>query len=132
MSETSVGSHLEQSFDIFSEFGLEDVRGHLKIFAFLVISLSVKEPTGNSVSFRFGNNFGDGISLLFSEFSGSKFGVDSEDFADVEAKTSSNSLDFIEGVRYSSLTIDVGVENTVNMLEVVFCVFDNQRHLGCG
>ena len=50
VSETSVGSDLEQSFDVFSEFGLQDVGGNLEVFAFLEIALSVEEPSGDSVS----------------------------------------------------------------------------------
>ena len=52
MSETTVTSDLEQSFDVFSELGLEDVRGDLKILSLLEISLSIEEPSGHAVSFR--------------------------------------------------------------------------------
>jgi hypothetical protein len=64
--------------------------------------------------------------LSLREFSGSELGVESENFADEESEPSANSLDFIEGKRDSSLTINVGVEDTVNVLEVVFSVFDDE------
>lgn len=124
--ETSVGFHLEESLDIFSEFGFEDVGGHLEIFAFLVISLPVEEPTGDAVSFGFSDDLGDSIGLFFLKFSSSKFGVNSEDFADVEAESSADSLDFIKGVGDGPLSIDVSVEDTVDMLKVVLCVFDHE------
>ena len=52
MSETTVTSDLEQSFNIFSELGLKNVGGDLKILSLLEISLSIEEPSGHSVSFR--------------------------------------------------------------------------------
>ena len=52
MPEATVAPDLEQPFDIFSEFGLQDVGGDLKVLSFLVVSLSVEEPSGDAVSFR--------------------------------------------------------------------------------
>ena len=132
VSETSVRSHLEESFDIFSQLGFQDVGGHLEVFAFFVVALSVEEPTRNAMAFGFSNYLGNSVSLLFGKFSSSEVRVDSEDFADEVTETSSDSLDFVEGEGDSSFAVNVGVQDTVNMLEVVFCVFDNQRHLGCG
>ena len=92
VSETSVASDLEQSLDIFSQFSLEDVGSHLEILSFLVISLSVEEPSGYSVSFRIVDNISNGIALRFSELSCSESGVESEDLADEESESSANSL----------------------------------------
>jgi hypothetical protein len=52
VSETTVASDLEESLDVLSELGLEDVGGHLKVLSFLVISLSIEEPSRYSVSLR--------------------------------------------------------------------------------
>lgn len=51
VSQTSVTSDFEESFNVFSEFGLEDVRSHLEILSFSVVSLPVEEPSGNTVTF---------------------------------------------------------------------------------
>lgn len=128
MSETTVGPDFEEPFDVFSEFGFEDVGGHLQVLAFFVVALSVEEPSGDTVSFGLVNELGDGVALRFSEFTGSKLGVDSEDFADEEAEASADTLDLIKGEGDSPLTVDVGVEDTVNVLEVVLCVFDDEGH----
>ena len=128
MPETSVGSDLEESLNILSELGIEDVGGHLEILAFLVVSLSVEEPSGDSVSFWLSNDFSDGVSLLLRELTSSELGVDSEDLADIEGPTSADTLDSVEGIGDSPLSINVGVEDTMNVLEVVFWVFDDQRH----
>jgi hypothetical protein len=64
--------------------------------------------------------------LSFSHLSGSESWVDSEYFADKETESSSDSLDFIQCIWNGSLAIDVGVENTMNVLEVTISVFDNE------
>jgi hypothetical protein len=64
--------------------------------------------------------------LSLSEFTSSKLGIESENFADQESESSTNSLDFIKGKRDSSLTVDVSVEDTVNVLEGVLSVFDDE------
>lgn len=125
MSQTSVAPNLEEPLNIFSEFGLENVGGHLQVFAFLIITLSVEEPSRDTVSFGFIDKFSNGIALSFGEFSCSKFGVKSEDFADEESEASSNTFDLIEGEGDGSLAVDVGVEDTVNVFEVVLRVFDD-------
>lgn len=126
--ETPVGPHLEQPLDVLSELGFQDVGGHLDVLALLVVALPVEEPSGNAVAFGFGNELGDGVALGFSELTGSELGVDPQDFADEEAEASADSLDFIEGEGDGALSVDVGVEDTVNVLEVVLSVFDDQRH----
>ena len=126
VSETSVTSDFEESFDVFSQLGFKNVGCNLKVLSFFVVSLSVEEPSGYSVSFRFVDEFGDGVGLSFVEFSGSEFRVDSENFADEEAKSSSDTFDFIESEGDSSLSIDVGVENTMNVFEVVLGVLNDQ------
>ena len=126
VSATLVTSDFEHSFDVFSELGFEDVGGDLEILSFLVISISVQEPLGNSVTFWISDDVGDGIALLFAEDSGSDSGIDSEDFTDEEAKPSSDSLDLFEGEWDGSLSIDVGVEDTMDVLEVVLSVVYDQ------
>jgi hypothetical protein len=126
VSNTLVTSDFVQSFDVFSQFGLEDVRSDLEIFAFFVISLSVQEPSGDSVSFGIVNDVGNTVALSFSEFTGSDGWVDSQNFADEESKSSADTFDFVKSVGYGSFTIDVGVQNTMNMFEVVLSVFNDE------
>jgi len=51
VSKTTIASDLEQSFNILSEFGLKYVRSNLKVLSFLEISLSIEEPSRDTVSF---------------------------------------------------------------------------------
>jgi len=126
VSNTLVTSHLVQSFDVFSEFGLKDVRSDLEVLSFLVILLSVEEPSWDSVSFWIVDDVGNTITLGFGQLSGSESWVDSEDFTNEETKSSSNTFNFIKSIRNGSLTIDVGVKNTMNVLEVSISVFNNE------
>jgi hypothetical protein len=98
----------------------------LEVLSFLVIFLSVEEPSWDSVSFWVIDDVGDTITLGFGQLSSSKSWVDSEDFADKESKSSSDTFNFIESIRNGSLTIDVGVEDTMNVLEISICVFNDQ------
>ena len=126
VSDTFVTSDLVQSFDVFSQFGLKDVGGDLKIFTFFVISLSVQKPSGNSMSLRIVNDVGNTIALSFSEFTGSDCWIDSQNFADKESESSSDTFNFIKSIRNGSLAINIGVEDTMNMLEVVLGVLYDQ------
>ena len=125
MPETSVSSDLEQSFYIFSQFCFKHVGCHLKVFAFFVISESVKEPSGYSMTFRIVDDVSNSVTLFFVELTCSDSWIDSENFTDKEAKPSSNSFDFLEGKRDSSLAINVGVEDTMDVFEVGICVFNH-------
>ena len=78
------------------------------------------------MSFWVIDNVSDTVTLGFSQLSGSESWVDSEDFTDKETESSSDTLNFIQCVWNGSLTIDVGVENTMNMLEVTISVFNDE------
>jgi hypothetical protein len=126
VSETSVASDLEETLDILSEFGFKDVGGDLEVLALLVVALSVKEPFGDTVAFGISDEVSNSIALGLSELTGSELGVKSEDLADEEAETSTNSLDLVKSEGDSALAIDVGVEDTMDVFEGVLSVFDDQ------
>jgi hypothetical protein len=126
VSDTLVTSDLVQSFDVFSEFGFENVGSDLKVLSFLVIFLSVEEPSWNTVSFWIVDDVGNTITLGFGQLSGSESWIDSENFADKESKSSSNTFNFIKSIRNGSFTINIGVEDTMNVLEVSIGVFNNE------
>lgn len=126
--DTAVRSDLEESLNVLPQFGLQHVGCHLQVLAFSVVALPVEEPSRDSVSLGFVDEFSDGIALSFGEFSGSELGVESEDFADEESEASTDTLDLVKCEGDSSLSVNVGVEDTVNVLEVVLGVLDDQRH----
>ena len=127
--ETAVGPHLEEPFNVFSELGFKDVGGHLQVLAFLVIADPVKEPPGHTLSFGVVDEVGDFVALLLVELTGSDPRVDPEDLADQEPKSPSHTLNLLECVGHGPLAVDVGVQDTVDVLEVGLGVLDDQRHL---
>ena len=128
--QTSVAPDLEQPLDIFSELGLEDVGGDLQVLALLVVPLPVQEPSGDAVALGISNQAGNGIALSLSQLSGSELGVESEDLADEESEATANSLDLVEGEGDGALSVDVCIEDTVDVLEGVLSVLYDQRHCG--
>jgi hypothetical protein len=126
MSATLVTSDFEHSFDVLSEFGFEDIGGDLQVLSFLVILVSVEEPLGDTVSFRIGDDASNSVALLLTQNTGSDSGIDSQDFTDKEAKPSSHSLNLFKGEWDSPLSVDVGVEDTMDVLERVLSVVYDQ------
>ena len=78
------------------------------------------------MTFRVVDDVGNAVTLLFVEFACSDSRVDAEDFADEEAEASADSLDLLEGEGNSPLAVNVGIEDTVDVLEVGIRVFDDQ------
>jgi hypothetical protein len=98
----------------------------LKILSFLVIFLSVEEPSWDTVSFWIVDNVGNTVALSFGKFTSSESWIDSEDFTDKESKSSSNTFNFIKSIRNGSFTINIGVKNTMNVLKVSISVLNDE------
>jgi hypothetical protein len=82
------------------------------------------------VALGISNQAGNGIALSLSQLSGSELGVESEDLADEESEATANSLDLVEGEGDGALSVDVCIEDTVDVLEGVLSVLYDQRHCG--
>jgi hypothetical protein len=78
------------------------------------------------VTFGVVDQIGNGVALSLSEFSGSQFWIESEDLADEESKPSSHTFNFVKCEGDGPLTVDVGVEDTMNVFECILSVFDDQ------
>jgi hypothetical protein len=68
------------------------------------------------------------VALSFSQLTGSESGINSQNLANEESESSSHSLYLIESIWNGSFTIDVCIENTMNVLKSVISVLDDQRH----
>ena len=77
------------------------------------------------MSFGVSDYIGDGVSLFLSEDSWPDSRVDSEDFANEEAEPSADSFDLLKSEGYCPLSVDVGIQNTMDVLEVVLGVVDD-------
>jgi hypothetical protein len=81
------------------------------------------------VSFGIVDDTGDGITLGLVKFTGSESGIESQNFTDEEAESSSDSFNFIESEGDGSFTVDIGVEDTMDVFKSVLSVLDYQRHV---
>merc|ERR1719431_787020 len=110
---------LLQTLEVLTKLVVEDVGHHLGSLAVLDVALPVKEPIGDLVLAGVLHDGDQLLNLLLVEFSGSpalgKIGI-----------TTTNTLDGGEGEHDARLSVDVGIQNTKNVLEVGR---NNQRHL---
>ena len=128
MSYTFVASDFIQSFNVFSQLSFKNVRSHLQILSLLVILLSVQKPSWNAMSFWVTDDVRNTVALSLSQLTGSESGINSQNLANQESESSSHSLYLIESIWNGSFTIDVCIENTMNVLKSVISVLDDQRH----
>ena len=119
MSQTSVSSDLLQSFQIFSELGVDTVGDELRPGALADVSLSVKEPLGDVVVGGLGEDVVDLFDVCFNKLSSSLVEVDLGDLENEGGESSANTLDGADGEGSLALAIDVGVLNTENVGELL-------------
>ena len=142
VTQTTVGPDLLESLKILTELVVKDVGHDLGGLAVLGVALPVEEPvrdlvltgvlkrrdrTDAIVTTRSHLDDGDQpLDLLLAQLSGPPVQGDVGLLQTDVGVTTSNSLDGGHGEHDARLTIDVGVENTKNVLEVWR---NNQRHL---
>ena len=119
MTETSVVTHLLQSFEILSEPGVDDVGNELRPGTVLNAVLSVEEPFGDAVFKGLGEDVGDFVHLGFSELSSARVDVDLGDLADQDGESSTYTLDDSDGEWHLVSSVDVGVQHSQNMSEIL-------------
>ena len=126
--QTPVALDLVHPLDVLPQLGLQHVGGHLHVLALLVVPDPVQEPPGHSVPLGVVDDTGDGVALFLGELAGPDSGVDPEHFADQEPVPAAHASDFLECEGHCALAINVGIQDTMDVLECVVGVFDDERH----
>ena len=72
MAQSAMQSHLTHSFEIFTEFSIDLVAGHLEIHTISRVFLSIQEPQWDIMFQRFSDHIRHLVDLLFSQLSGSE------------------------------------------------------------
>jgi len=121
-----MGADLLQALQVLTELVVQDVGQHLGGLAVLVVTLSVQEPVGDLVLTGILHDGDKLLNLFLSEFSSSPGQGDVGLLETQVGVTTSNTLDRGQGEHDAGLAINVGVENTKNVLEVWR---NHQRHL---
>merc|ERR1711974_74639 len=126
VTKTTVGSDLLQALDVLAQGHVEVVGKQLRVLAGLDVLLSVQEPVGDLELARVLDDGHGTLDLLVGELASTLVEVDIGLLADEVGKATANTLDGGEGEHHLVLAINVGVENTQNVLE--FLVLKHQRH----
>ncbi len=119
MSQTSVSSDLLQSFQIFSELGVDTVGDELRPGALANISLSVKEPLGDVVVGGLSEDVVDLFDVSFNKLTSSLVEIDLGNLEDEGGESSADTLDGTDGESSLALAVNVGVLNTENVSELL-------------
>jgi hypothetical protein len=118
VSETSVGTHSLQTLEILTELVVKLVDKKVRILAVDNISLSVEEPAGDLILSGVLDDGNNSLQLFDGELTSSLAEVDIGLLADQIGVTTTNTSDSGKSVHNLDLTIDVGRQQTQNVLEI--------------
>jgi len=127
VTQTTVSADLLQSLEILTQFVFQHVGRNLGEFAVFDVFLSVQEPIGDLVLTGVGHDGDQFLDLLFGEFSGTFGDVNVGLLQDNIGVSSTNTFDGGDGEHNLDPTIDIGIQDTQNMLKFLG---KNQRLLG--
>jgi hypothetical protein len=117
VTKTTVGPNLLHPLNIITQLGIEVLGKHLRVLSRLEILLPVKEPQWD---LKLTGILDDGHELfdfIGGEFSGAFVHVNLGLFANKVGETTSETFDFCEAKDHVTLSFNVGVEDTQNVLE---------------
>lgn len=126
VADTAVHVHLLHALKIFAELDVDVVGGEVLGLAGLDVALTVDEPGGDLVLEGIGDDVGDLLDFGGGEGAGAAVVVDAGLLADEEGEANTDTLDHAEGVGDLTLAVNVGVEETDDVGEVVG--LEVQRH----
>jgi len=118
VSQTAVGADLLEPLKIVTELGIHTVGKDLVVLAIDDIALPVEEPGGDLVLSRVLDDGDDTLKLFGGEFTSTLVQVDIGLLADKVGIATPDTLDLGQGVHDLLLSIDIGVEETQNELEI--------------
>merc|ERR1712170_164998 len=126
VSDTSVQPDFLHSFQIFSQFVGQSIRSQLGIFTVLDILLSIQKPGRDFEVFRVSHGGLDSFQFFGIDLTGSFVDIDFGFFQDQVGESSAHTLNGGQSVSDFDVTINVGVLDTENVLEVF--VVDDEGH----
>lgn len=117
MTNTTVSADLLQAFHIFTELVVKTVGQEMAVLAVLGVLLTVEEPIGDLVLAGVLHDGNDAFHVSSVHFTGALAHVDFSLAADQTSITTTATLDGSKGELDLLLTVNVGVEDTQNVLE---------------
>lgn len=118
VTQTTVSADLLQALKVLTELGVDTVGKDLRILAIDDIALTVKEPRWDLVGQRVLDDRDQALELFRGELTSPLLQIDIGLLADKVGVTATNTLDLSQGVDDLLLAVNVGVEQTQNVIEV--------------
>ena len=118
VTKTAVGTNFLQTFNIVTKLSIDVLCEDLHVFPGLEILLSVKEPKRDLKLSGVLDNCYKLFDFIGGKFSRSLVDIDLSLFADKVGESATKTLNFGHSENNISLTLNVSVENTKNVLEL--------------
>ena len=117
VSDTSVSSDLLQSLQVISQLGFQVVGQNVVVLTVNVVLLSVQEPGWDLVLGWVLHDGDNSLQLFLGQFTSTLVQVDISLLANQVRVSSTDTSDLGQSVHNLDSTIDVGVQQTQNVLE---------------
>jgi hypothetical protein len=129
VSETTVSADLLEALEILTELGVDTVGEDVGVLAIDDIALSVDEPGRDLVLGGVLEDGDDSLELFGGELTSALVQIDISLLADQVRVSATDTLDLGQGVHDLLLSVNIGVEETENELEVRL-LSRHERHDG--
>eukprot|EP01084_Bolivina_argentea_P263762 446556_1 len=129
VADTTMGTDLLHALQIVTELDVNGVGQDVLGLAGLGVTLTVQEPHGDLELGGVGKDVGDALELVGLEGTGAALGVDTSLLEDQVGETDTDTLDGAQGEGDLALTINVGVQETNDVLELANSHSDGS-HIG--
>ena len=126
VTETSVDACFFQSFKIVTKFGVKGSGDEMGTFTSGKIFLVVQHPAGYFKGGWVGDHGNHGFCFVFGQFTGTFVGINFSFFQDDVSESTTDTWDFSDGVQDFGVTVNVGIEDTEDVLE--FFGLHKRRH----
>jgi len=130
VAETAVCPNLLQTLQIVTELRVDGVGEDLAVLAIDNVPLPVQEPCGDLELRRVLDNGDKPLKLVRVELTGTFVQVNIGLLANDVGVATTDTLDFGQGVHDLALAINIGVEETQNVLKLLVGFRDNEGHGG--
>lgn len=120
VTDTTVRADLLETFHVFTELVIKSVGEELAVFAVLAVLLTIEEPVGNLVFTRVLHDGNDAFHISSVHFTSTLAHIDFSLATDKSSIAATATFDGSQGKLNLLLTVNVGVEDTQNVLESRF------------
>lgn len=124
VTETTVNTVTLEALEIVTEGGVDHGRNVLEVLASVTVLLTVEEVSGDVEVLGGLDDSKDGVHLSLSDLTGTLVDVNVSTLDNSVGEATADTLDSSKGVGDLLLTINVGVDHTENVLEVI--ILDNK------